>query len=206
MPLIKTGTGKFPEWSEIDRIRFIRNNNENSTIELLSPECAFFVSEGKCRLIFEDKVISVSKGESYLFSHIKYFNINGNSECVLIEGTWGKEIGNSGFFIINNSPVPKNTGDPTEYPRMTDFDNHFHDFDEVWVITRGKGIAVSEGMHYEFEKGDCILTRKGDHHDLPVVNEEVHGIYFETTLRGEKRLGHLWNHTHKAPPENKGLQ
>jgi mannose-6-phosphate isomerase-like protein (cupin superfamily) len=40
--------------------------------------------------------------------------------------------------------------------------------------------------------GDCIATKMGDHHDFPIVKEKIHGVYFETTLKGEKRLGHLW--------------
>lgn len=30
----------------------------------------------------------------------------------------------------------------------------------------------------------------------PQVFETIKGVYFETTLQGQKRLGHLWEHTH----------
>jgi hypothetical protein len=36
----------------------------------------------------------------------------------------------------------------------------------------------------------------GDHHDIVNIEDYLEGIYFETTLKGKKRLGHLWNHTH----------
>jgi mannose-6-phosphate isomerase-like protein (cupin superfamily) len=36
----------------------------------------------------------------------------------------------------------------------------------------------------------------GHHHDMPSVNSPVQAVYFETTLAGDKRTGHLWNHTH----------
>jgi hypothetical protein len=36
----------------------------------------------------------------------------------------------------------------------------------------------------------------GHHHDFPQVREPVWAVYFETTLRGAKRRGHLWEHTH----------
>jgi mannose-6-phosphate isomerase-like protein (cupin superfamily) len=95
--------------------------------------------------------------------------------------------------------TPRNIGDPVDYPRTNDFDNHYHDFDEFWIILKGSGLAVSEGVKYKFTGGDIIATRMGDHHDLSEVHEDIHGIYFETSLKGQKRLGHLWEHTHGKP-------
>ena len=36
----------------------------------------------------------------------------------------------------------------------------------------------------------------GHHHDIKYVGEPLEAVYFETTLMGKKRRGHLWNHTH----------
>jgi len=77
-----------------------------------------------------------------------------------------------------------------------------HDCDEYWIILKGSGIAVSENVEYKFSAGDCIVTKAGDHHDIPIIYEEVFGVYFETTLIGKKRIGHLWTHTHGALNEN----
>jgi mannose-6-phosphate isomerase-like protein (cupin superfamily) len=44
--------------------------------------------------------------------------------------------------------------------------------------------------------GDCVFTKAGDHHDFPIVYETIKGAWFETTLIGGKRKGHLWDHTH----------
>ena len=98
---------------------------------------------------------------------------------------------------MKNSESPINIGDSVNYARRTNFDNHFHDCDECWIIFEGSGVAVSENIEYKFSAGDCILTKAGDHHDIPIVYEEISGVYFESTLKGKKRLGHLWNHTHK---------
>jgi mannose-6-phosphate isomerase-like protein (cupin superfamily) len=57
-------------------------------------------------------------------------------------------------------------------------------------------VVVSEGKAYEVAPGDCLATGMGHHHDFPRVHEPVKGVYFETTLEGLKRRGHLWNHTH----------
>jgi len=36
----------------------------------------------------------------------------------------------------------------------------------------------------------------GWHHDFPRVDRSVKAVYFETTMQGKKRRGHLWEHTH----------
>jgi hypothetical protein len=33
------------------------------------------------------------------------------------------------------------------------------------------------------------------HHDFPLVHEPIFAAYFETTLEGERRRGHLWEQT-----------
>lgn len=111
-------------------------------------------------------------------------------------GRWGEETGASGVFTLTNSRTPRNTGAPADYPRSTDFDRHYHDCDEYWILFAGRGLAVSEGIFYQVVAGDCIATGRGYHHDFPIVLETVRGVYLETTLEGRKRLGHLWEHTH----------
>ncbi|MAG17292.1 MAG: hypothetical protein CMJ21_04395, partial [Phycisphaerae bacterium] len=44
--------------------------------------------------------------------------------------------------------------------------------------------------------GDCLATGMGHHHDVRYVHEPLNSVYFETTMMGQKRRGHLWNHTH----------
>lgn len=68
--------------------------------------------------------------------------------------------------------------------------------DKYWILFGGRGMAVSEGQFYEISVGNCLATRMGNHHDYPQVFETMRGVYFETTRKGQKRLGHLWNHTH----------
>src|SRR5690606_11814494 len=109
---------------------------------------------------------------------------------------WGDEVGGSGLFSVHKSDAPQDRGDPVSYPKETNFDRHYHDMDEYWIVFRGQGVAVSEGKHYEVEAGDCIATGMGHHHDFPLVFEPIRAVFFETTLEGEKRRGHLWEHTH----------
>lgn len=123
----------------------------------------------------------------------------GPGETIVVRmcGAWGDETGGSGLFSVVNADDPGDDGgDPVDYPKTTRFDRHFHDCDEYWIIVRGRGVAVSEGRSYEVGPGDCIATGMGHHHDFPQVFEPVKAVYFETTLRGRKRRGHLWEHTH----------
>jgi len=202
MPLLKISENKFPDWSEVKRITQLSiDSHGNTEITKSFPKYAIFVISGECSIrtngyekIFleNDSLISDKKNISIKTTMQK-------TELVMIEGNWSDEIGGSAVFKMSKHSTPRNIGDPVDYSRTNDFDNHYHDFDEYWIILKGSGLAVSEGVKYKFSGGDIIATRMGDHHDLPEVYDDIHGIYFETSLRGQKRLGHLWNHNHGEP-------
>ena len=60
----------------------------------------------------------------------------------------------------------------------------------------GRGVAYSEGRRYEVGPGDCIATGMGHHHDFTEIFEPVRAVFFETAPEGQRRKGHLWEHTH----------
>lgn len=199
MPLLKISENKFPEWSEVKKITQL-SIDLNSTTEITKSfsKYALFVISGECTIRTNGYEKIFLENDS-LFSDKKNISIRTTTqktEIVMIEGNWSDEIGSSAVFKMSRHSTPRNIGDPVDYPRTNDFDNHYHDFDEYWIILKGSGLAVSEGVRNKFYAGDIVATRMGDHHDLPEVYEDIHGIYFETSLRGHKRLGHLWNHTH----------
>lgn len=202
MPLLKTLENKFPDWSEVKRITQLSIESNGATeITKSFPKYALFVISGECSIRTNGYEKTFLEND-YLFSEKINISIkcsNHKTELVLIEGIWGDEIGGSAVFKMSKYSTPRNIGDPVDYPRTNDFDNHYHDFDEYWIILKGSGLAVSEGVKYKFSGGDIIATRMGDHHDLSEVHEDIHGIYFETSLKGQKRLGHLWEHTHGKP-------
>jgi mannose-6-phosphate isomerase-like protein (cupin superfamily) len=204
MPLIRLNKDKFPDWSEIKDIKFLNIAPGNmKIIEVDSPKTALFISEGRCRITTENQMHDYYPGDKFYDSNsFIVYAYEDTVKLILIEGNWGDEIGYSDFFIMQNSDSPKNDGDPVEYSRRTDFDNHYHDFDEVWVILEGEALAYSEGKQYRLKAGDCLLTPMGYHHDMPEVYKTIKGIYFETTLKGKNRLGHLWIHTHGIPFKN----
>ncbi len=119
-----------------------------------------------------------------------------DAQVVSLSGTWGNELGGCGIFRATNEAAPANAGDPVSYPKTTSVDSHYHDCDEYWIILEGGGTVVVGDRHMPVSVGDCVPIGLGHHHDLATVTDPVKAVYFETTLEGEKRVGHLWNHTH----------
>jgi mannose-6-phosphate isomerase-like protein (cupin superfamily) len=203
MPKIKIGEDKFPEWSEIKDIQLIKlSAGEKKIIESESPKTALFIEDGKCSIGTEHSMKEYSAGEKFYDASSFFISAHSAVKLILIEGRWGDKIGTSDFFVMDNSRSPVNTGDPAAYDRKTEFDNHYHDFDEVWIILEGEMLAYSEGKPYRLGPGDCLLTPMGFHHDMTEIYKKIKGIYFETTLKGKKRLGHLWIHTHGTPQKH----
>ncbi len=68
---------------------------------------------------------------------------------------------------------------------------HYHDCDEFIFIIEGRCVMRSEGILYTLEKGDVLVTRMGDEHELLEILEDTVCFWVETELRGQKQPGHL---------------
>lgn len=68
---------------------------------------------------------------------------------------------------------------------------HYHDCDEFVFMIGGKCLMRSEGIVYTLEKGDVLVTRMGDEHELLEILEDTTYFWACTEFRGEKRTGHL---------------
>jgi len=160
------------------------------------------VGRGDCQVNVAGKEHVAEKGSQFDLAHpADTFEVTAGAEPVTVIrmcGCWGDETGGSGLFAVEERAQPTDGGDPVPYPKATSFDSHFHDCDEYWIVLEGTGVAVSEGRSYEVTVGDCVATGMGHHHDFPRASQPVRGVYFETTLEGAKRRGHLWEHTHGA--------
>lgn len=189
-----------PAWGEVERVELVRlRPGDAHVFERIGPREKVFVGEGAATVALGAMRWSIAEGEVLDWSHERSFTVvtvERPLTLVRVAGRWGEETGPCGVFSLDNSTTPRNAGDPRPYPRTTDFDCHYHDCDEYWILFAGRGLAVTEGRFFEVGAGDCVVTRRGLHHDFPIVFDTVHGVYFETTLRGQKRRGHLWEHTH----------
>ena len=203
MPLFKQGEGNAPAWSELEAFFLVyADPREKNEFTWRGPKERYIGIEGAAKIICGDKTFYIKRGQVFdppAADKIILTAEEGRAGICRCCGNWGGELGGSGIFAVAFSGNPVNAGDQTDYPRNATFDNHYHDCDEYWIIFEGCGVAYSEGILYEAGVGDCIATGRGYHHDFPIVREPIWGAYFETTLTGQKRLGHLWTHTHGAP-------
>ena len=128
--------------------------------------------------------------------HFAVLDVREPTVLVHLCGTWGEETGGSALSRVREIADPVERGDPVTYPKRSSIDNHYHDCDEYSIVLEGRGTVVSEGRHYDVGPGDCVATGMGHHHDFPLAPAPVKAVFFETTLAGQCRRGHLWNHTH----------
>jgi mannose-6-phosphate isomerase-like protein (cupin superfamily) len=122
--------------------------------------------------------------------------VRPGAQVVRLIGDWGAELGGCGIFTARNDDNSRDSGDPVDYPKYTSVDSHYHDCDEYWIGLEGWGEAIVGNRRIRFGAGDCVPIRAGHRHDLPNSPDGTRAVFFETTLIGEKRVGHLWEHTH----------
>jgi mannose-6-phosphate isomerase-like protein (cupin superfamily) len=187
----------FPAWAELKRYEINRlDANETLTIEPQFARLKIVVVRGLATIAGvefpEGKVFDAEEQPA----PVQIMAGADGAVIVPLHGTWGTETGGSGVFNGSPSDSPTNSGTPVDYDRHTNFDNHYHDCDEYWIVIEGEAVTVSEGTFFHVQPGDCLITGAGDHHDIPEIRAPLRAVYFETSLLGQKRLGHLWEHTH----------
>ena len=209
MPVFRAGSGQAPAWCELHRFDIVDlpAGAGRYDFDRAGPREKLIVGEGACTVSVGGRELAAEKRANIdLFEGEAGFSILEVSEdatLIRMAGEWGDEVGGSGLFSVEEAAEDdrEDRGDSVAYEKRTRFDCHFHDCDEYWILFAGRGVAVSEGKSYEVSAGDCVATGMGHHHDFPLVHEPVRAVYFETTMEGEKRRGHLWDHTHgKAQP------
>jgi mannose-6-phosphate isomerase-like protein (cupin superfamily) len=155
------------------------------------------VATGSCTVHSPDGDRTLAAGESVDLSADEHvLSTTEPATVVGLGGDWGSECGGVGTFHVEAVDDPQQVGDPVWYAKQTNFDRHYHDCDEYWIVVSGGGTAVTEGTLFEVGPGDCVATQMGHHHDFSAVTEPVLAVYFETTMKGRRRRGHLWEHVH----------
>ena len=209
MPVFRAGSGQAPAWCELHRFDVVDlpAGAGRYDFDRAGPREKLIVGEGACTVAVGGREQAAEKGANIDLPEgeggFSILEVSEDATLIRMAGDWGDEVGGSGLFSVDEAADSDRTdrGDPVPYEKRTRFDCHFHDCDEYWILFAGSGVAVSEGKRYEVSAGDCVATGMGQHHDFPLVHEPVRAVYFETTMEGEKRRGHLWDHTHgKAQP------
>ena len=200
MPVFNASS-KPPDWCELRRVEWIALRKGSPVDLAIGAPCdRLLVTSGQvlvrtdrgAQTLVQGQFIDLDPAET---SEARLIPVIADSEILNFSGNWGSELGGCGIFSVVTDPDRVDVGDPVGYPKDTGFDCHYHDCDEYWIILEGRGAAVIEDMHFPVGPGDCVAIGRGFHHDFPQVSEPIRAAYFETTLEGLKRPGHLWAHT-----------
>ncbi len=202
MPVVKKWQD-LPSWSRIKKYERISIYKDQAvTVSESYPKVCLRVLVGRVTIEENGKIVELESEQNYfsetgqftVFYRMRY--ILEYSEIMLICGDWQEAaMGNFKVQIFKHLPAV-NEGTPAAYYRNTFFDNHYHDFDEYWIIWEGAGVVQTEGKLVEVEPGDCVCTGMGHHHDFPIVHSTISSIAFETEPEGQKRPKHLWEQVH----------
>lgn len=198
MPVLRGDMSERPKWCELEQFTIaVIEPGASRTWHAEHPVNKLIAVDGACRVDIDEGTRTVEPGRFVDVATGEY-RVSSPSRVTVVElgGRWGEEVGGAGVFGVDSSEEPDEVGDHVNYPKHTRFDRHYHDCDEYWILVRGSGTVSTEDRLYEVGPGDCVATRMGHHHDFPLVDEPVLAVFFETSLRGQKRLGHLWEHTH----------
>ena len=208
MPVFRSGHGLAPQWCELEFFEIVRLAvGESHEFEWIGAKEKLIVGAGDCRIASAGGVGEVAtKGANLDLTEaggtFRVTEVNRATILIRMCGHWGDRLGGSGLFTGVRITDPQDKGDPVAYPKQTNFDSHYHDCDEYWILFKGHGEVVTEGKSFDVRDGDCVATGMGYHHDMPVVHVTIRAVYFETSMAGQKRRGHLWDHTHgEAQPQ-----
>ena len=209
MPIFRSGKCNAPAWCELesfDLIDLARDARREVSRQGRKEE--LIVCRGRVRVQWGTVSADLGEGGVLDFKGAspRTFTIAAVSEALVFRamGRW-KFVNSSGIFSPPAAPPPA-FDTPYTYRKTTGFDNHYHDCDEYWILFQGKARVASEGKLYDVGPGDCVATGMGWHHDVLSVKGDgpMRAVWFEGTLEGRKRIGHLWEPRHgKAAPRPK---
>jgi mannose-6-phosphate isomerase-like protein (cupin superfamily) len=197
----------FPAWSDVKSFSWYDlAPGREQPLAVRHPRARLLATAGSCQVrqgtrsqvLREQQFVALEADDAVLVA-------TGPAQAILFEGSWGEELGGCGVFRAENVAAPADKGDPVDYVKRTNIDAHYHDCQEFWLLLEGAATVVVSGQHLEMRPGDCLPIPMGAMHDMPDAPQPVKAVYFETTLRGQKRTGHLWQHTHGAAVQMEGI-
>jgi mannose-6-phosphate isomerase-like protein (cupin superfamily) len=200
MPRIVQEAQEFPDWCELRAFAMLRPGDGPATVLMSRSSERVLAVKGSVNVNQGVRGIVLAQGQ-FLDLDVQsgpasVTAVSSGAEAMHLSGTWGLRLGGCGVFTATDVATPTDRGDPVPYPKTTNIDSHYHDCDEYWIMLEGRATVVVAGEAAEVGPGDCLCIGTGRHHDMPHAPEAVRAVYFETSLTGAMRLGHLWNHTH----------
>jgi len=208
MPVFKAGKGHAPAWCELeafeivdlkgDAVRSFLRETKKEELIVCRGSAVVTIGKVECTLMAGSKLdLAGAAAKEYTIRPY-----GGDVRICRLMGRW-KSVTSSGVFGAQTA-TPPDFDTPYSYRKTTGFDNHYHDCDEYWILFDGEATVASEGKLYNVGPGDSVATGMGWHHDVVSVKDgkPIQAIWFEGTLEGKKRVGHLWEPKHgKAAPK-----
>ena len=198
MPVFRPGKGNAPSWCEMERFELVElGPGQELCLDREEEKEELIVCRGAATLCLGDNL------EAVLPENGRLDLVGPRDETPTVRGRQGgalvcrmfghwQSVNASGLFSACTAAPPTHDT-PYDYEKTTRFDNHYHDCDEYWIFFEGRARAVSEGKFYDVGPGDCLVTGMGWHHDVASAEGEgAEAVFFEGTLEGQKRTGHLW--------------
>lgn len=201
MPIFRPESSNLPAWSELRNYEAHELGPEGSVAVRREHEREIVVcTYGTGQLVMGAQSLALAEGQfASVPANVHEYTLRGTwrpASFMRLAGEWGNEVAGCGIFRVNPGEGPKNIGDAVDYPKLTGVDRHYHDYDEYWIVLDGSAAVRIGADEFVVRRGDCVATGKGHHHDIAFVHAPFRAVYFEGTLRGQKRIGHLWNHKH----------
>jgi hypothetical protein len=81
-------------------------------------------------------------------------------------------------------------------------DCHYHDFNELYLVARGKAKILNAGREWYVQACDIVCIKAGDEHDILEVygDDDLELFWLYEPGPPEGRLGHLHRSPEKAQP------
>jgi len=200
MPRIVREGEKLPDWCQLKAFSISRVDRAGKTLIPRGPQDRIVSCSGSVNVRLGDRSQVIGNAQFIDFTpeigQVEVTPVYDSGLIIWLSGDWGNELGGCGVFSASDLDSPSDKGDPVPYPKTTSIDSHYHDCDEYWILLEGSATVVVNGEAAGFEPGDCLCIGMGYHHDMPHAPKQVKAVYFETGLEREKRVGHLWEHTH----------
>jgi len=207
MPVIRNyQCDAIPEWSQVKLYKkYYLKEGETLEIDTGCSKAAVFIYAGYVKVEAEDKSWDLCSAKpahapiDYIQLPVGKFKVSTKTfpgfwlsgcEIYVIAGEWvGWTVVSN--FMVENSLFPENPGDPMDCKTKTTFENHFHDFDEYWIVACGGGYVWDNDTVYEVNPGDMVITKRGTHHCFVETKNFTRCVAFKARLGGLCRLDNL---------------
>ena len=209
-PRILRQAQPFPDWCELRAFTTLHPGAAGVTVICSHPRERILNTRGEVKIVQADQETILAQGAFHELDPqagpATVTALSEDAEAMHLSGNWTSPLGGCGVFTACDVASPSDKGDPVSYAKTTNVDRHYHDCDEYWIVLEGRATVVVADAFAELTPGDCLCIGMGRHHDMPHAPEPVRAVYFETTLSGAGRTGHLWEHTHGPAVPTEGRE